>query len=98
MQSQNATKAAQRAATENLEEELTQYDSLAFLVILFFNLASMASSSRENSRVARLASLRMGKSNGEFATGKEESMGGGTPPANQVEKVVEVPEVGQAAR
>ena len=36
--SQKATKVAQRATIENLEEELTQYDNLAFLVILFFNL------------------------------------------------------------
>ena len=63
LQSQNATKAAQRAATENLEEELTQYDSLAFPAILFFNLASTASSSKESYRVAGSTSPRMGKSN-----------------------------------
>ena len=59
LQSQNATNAARQVVTENLEEELTQYDNLAFSVILFFNSASMASSSRENSRVAGSASPRM---------------------------------------
>ena len=63
LQSQNTTKAARRAIIENLEEELTQYDNLAFLVILFFNSGSMASSFGESSRVARSPSPRMGKSN-----------------------------------
>ena len=38
------------------------------------------------------------KSNGEFATGEEEGMGGSSPPVNQVTKVVEVTVVGQAVR
>ena len=63
LQSQNATKAVQRADIENLEEELTQYDNLVFLIILFFNSASMVSSSGENSRAVGSASPRMGKSN-----------------------------------
>ena len=63
LQSQNATKTARRAVIENLEKELTQYDNLAFLVILFFNSASMASSSGESSRVTGSASPRMGRSN-----------------------------------
>ena len=52
-----------RAAIENLEEELTQYDSLAFSAILFLSSASIASSSGENSRVAGSASPRIGRSN-----------------------------------
>jgi len=36
--------------------------------------------------------------NGEFTAGEKKGMGGGTPPSDQVAKVVEVPEVGQAVR
>ena len=38
------------------------------------------------------------KSNGEFTAGEKEGMGGGTPLADQVMKVVKVMVVGQAAR
>ena len=34
------------------------------------------------------------KGNGEFTTGKEECVGGGAPPTNQMAKVVEVSEIG----
>ena len=63
MQSQKATKAARWATTENFEEELTQYDNLAFPVILFFNSTLIASSFGESSMVARSTSPRIGKSN-----------------------------------
>ena len=58
-----ATKATRQTTTENLEEELTQYDNLAFSIILFFNSTSIASSSREISMVTGSKSSRIGKSN-----------------------------------
>ena len=61
LQSQKVMKAAQRATAENLEEELTQYDNLAFLLILFFNSTSTASSSEESFKEPRSTSPRMGK-------------------------------------
>lgn len=56
-------KAARRAVTKILKEELTQYDNFALPLILFFNSASTTSSSRESSKVLGLISPRMGKSN-----------------------------------
>ena len=47
--------------------------------------------------VAGSTSSRIGhvfKGDGEFVTGKEECVGGGAPPANQMAKVVKVSEVG----
>ena len=38
------------------------------------------------------------KGNDEFVTGEKEGMGGGATPSDQVAKVVEVLEVGQATR
>ena len=61
LQSQKVMKAAQRATAENLEEELTQYDNLAFPLILFFNSAYTASSFGESSKEPGSTSPRMGK-------------------------------------
>ena len=63
LESQKATKTTWWAIAENLEEELTYYDNLAFPVILFFNSTSIAFSSGKSSMVAGSTSPRIGKSN-----------------------------------
>ena len=56
-------KAAQRVAMEALEKELTQCDNFVLPLILFLNVASTPSSSKESSKAPGSTSPRMGKSN-----------------------------------
>ena len=61
LQSQKVMKAAQRAVVKNLEEELAQYDNLAFPLILFFNSAYTTSSFGESSKEPGSITPTMGK-------------------------------------